>query len=91
MAEEKNDAANLSRSPVKGSSHTQTEPLIELTKSSAIHYDMLCSFISLVVPWREHVQRIREGLKSRIRSLVTQRAGLDEMAVDDLATSTQLQ
>ena len=91
MAEEKNDAANLSRSPVKGSSHTQTEPLIELTKSSAIHYDMLCSFISLVVPWREHVQRIREGLKSRIRSLVTQRTGLDEMAVDDLATSTQLQ
>ena len=25
---------------------------------------------------------IREGLKSRIRSLVTQRTGLDEMAVD---------
>ncbi|HNV33577.1 MAG TPA: biotin/lipoyl-binding protein, partial [Nitrospira sp.] len=37
------------------------------------------------------MQRIREGLKSRIRSLVTQRTGLDEMAVDDLATSTQLQ
>jgi hypothetical protein len=37
------------------------------------------------------VQRIREGLKSRLRSLVTQRTGLDEMAVDDLAISTQLQ
>ena len=37
------------------------------------------------------MQRIREGLKSRIRSLVTQRTGLDEMAVDDLAISTQLQ
>ena len=37
------------------------------------------------------MQRIREGLKSRLRSLVTQRTGLDEMAVDDLATSTKLQ
>lgn len=37
------------------------------------------------------VQRIREGLKIRLRSLVTQRTGLDEMAVDDLATSTKLQ
>ena len=37
------------------------------------------------------MQRIREGLKTRIHSLVTQRTGLDEMAVDDLATSTKLQ
>ena len=37
------------------------------------------------------MQRIREGLKSRLRSLVTQRTGLDEMAVDDLATPTKLQ
>ena len=37
------------------------------------------------------MQRIREGLKTRFRSLVTQRTGLDEMAVDDLATSTKLQ
>ena len=36
------------------------------------------------------MQRIREGLKSRIHSLVTQRTGLDEMAVDELATSTKL-
>ena len=36
------------------------------------------------------MQRIREGLKTRIRSFVTQRTGLDEMAVDDLATSTKL-
>jgi multidrug efflux pump subunit AcrA (membrane-fusion protein) len=36
------------------------------------------------------VERIREGLKTRIHSLVTQRTGLDEMAVDDLATSTKL-
>ncbi|MBS0171090.1 MAG: biotin/lipoyl-binding protein [Nitrospira sp.] len=37
------------------------------------------------------MQRIREGLKTRFRSLVTQRTGLDEMAVDDLAISTKLQ
>ena len=36
------------------------------------------------------MERIREGLKTRIQSLVTQRTGLDEMAVDDLATSTKL-
>ena len=41
--------------------------------------------------WRGYVQRIREGLKTRFRSLVTRRTGLDEMAVDDLATSTKLQ
>lgn len=36
------------------------------------------------------MQRIREGLKTRLRSIVTQRTGLDEMAVDELAISTKL-
>lgn len=37
------------------------------------------------------MQRIREGLKANIRSLVNRHTGLDEIAVDDLATSTKLQ
>ena len=48
------------------------------------------TFVQSAVLGGGDVQRIREGLKTRLRSLVTQRTGLDEMAVDDLATSTKL-
>jgi multidrug efflux pump subunit AcrA (membrane-fusion protein) len=67
-----------------------SESCLELTKVLIIHYDER---------WRRRppfppevsVQRIREGLKANIRSLVNRQSGLDEIAVDDLATSTKLQ
>jgi hypothetical protein len=67
-----------------------SESCLELTKALIIHYDER---------WRRRppfppevsVQRIREGLKANIRSLVNRQSGLDEIAVDDLATSTKLQ
>ncbi|MGQ0811011.1 MAG: HlyD family secretion protein [Nitrospiraceae bacterium] len=37
------------------------------------------------------VQRLGDGLKSKVRSLVNQPSGLDEIVIDDLATSTKLQ
>src|SRR5512145_2901492 len=37
------------------------------------------------------VQRFGDGLRTKVRSLVDRPSGLDEIAVDDLATSTNLQ
>ncbi len=48
------------------------------------------TFVQSAVPGGRDVQRIREGLKTRLRSLVTQQTGLDELAIDDFAASTKL-
>jgi len=37
------------------------------------------------------VQRFGDGLKTKVRSLIRRPSGLDEIAVDDLATTTKLQ
>jgi multidrug efflux pump subunit AcrA (membrane-fusion protein) len=37
------------------------------------------------------VQRFGDGLKTKVRSLISRPSGLDEIAVDDLATTTKLQ
>ena len=37
------------------------------------------------------MQRFGDGLKTKVRSLISRPSGLDEIAVDDLATTTKLQ
>jgi len=37
------------------------------------------------------VARLTEGLRNKVRSLINQDTGLDQIAVDDLATSNKLQ
>lgn len=65
-------------------------PHRKLTRAARFFYDDGTSPLPST-SWRGSVARLGLGLKNKVRSLVRQETGLDEISVDNLATSAKLQ